>query len=104
MKPFFDLSVEEMKSYGYKIVDIIAEHYKEIENKKPVTSASREEMDNIFLQEAPEKGMPADKVLNFVMDKVIPNSGREIRAIRLAPYLSINHPTVGAVITAINII
>jgi len=41
MKPFFDLSVEEMKSYGYKIVDIIAEHYKEIENKKPVTSASR---------------------------------------------------------------
>ncbi|TXD50617.1 MULTISPECIES: pyridoxal phosphate-dependent decarboxylase family protein [unclassified Polaribacter] len=74
MKPFFDISLEEMKTYGYKIVDLIAEHYNEIENKKPVTTASREEMDTIFLQEAPEKGMPADKVLDFVMDKVIPNS------------------------------
>ena len=54
MKPFFDLSVEEMKSYGYKIVDLIVEHYKEIENKNPVTIASRVEMDTIFLQEAPE--------------------------------------------------
>mgnify|MGYP000309224588 FL=1 len=51
MKPFFDLSVEEMKSYGYKIVDLIAEHYNELENKKPVTIASRQEMDSIFLQE-----------------------------------------------------
>jgi aromatic-L-amino-acid decarboxylase len=48
MKPFFDLSVEEMKSYGYKIVDLIAEHYHELENKKPVTIASRQEMDSIF--------------------------------------------------------
>jgi len=74
MKPFFDLSVEEMKSYGYKIVDLIAEHYHELENKKPVTIASRQEMDSIFLQEAPEKVMPVDKVLDFVMHKVIPNS------------------------------
>ena len=40
MKPFFDLSVEEMKSYGYKIVDLIVAHYDEVENKKPVSSAT----------------------------------------------------------------
>ncbi|WP_339660264.1 aspartate aminotransferase family protein [uncultured Polaribacter sp.] len=74
MKPFFELSVEEMKSYGYKIVDIIVAHFDSIESKKPVSKASRKEMDTIFLQEAPEKGMPADEVLNFVMDNVIPNS------------------------------
>lgn len=74
MKPFFDLSVEEMKSYGYKIVDIIVDHFENIDSKKPVTKASREEMDTLFLQEAPEKGMPADEVLNFVMDNVMPNS------------------------------
>lgn len=28
----------------------------------------------LFLQEAPEKGLPADNVLNFVMQNVIPNS------------------------------
>jgi glutamate/tyrosine decarboxylase-like PLP-dependent enzyme len=74
MKPFFDLSVEEMKSYGYKIVDLIVAHYDEVENKKPVSSATRVEMDDIFLQEAPEKGMEADKVLDFVMENVMPNS------------------------------
>jgi glutamate/tyrosine decarboxylase-like PLP-dependent enzyme len=74
MKPFFDLSVEEMKSYGYRIVDLIVNHYEHIESKKPVSSASRKEMDSIFLREAPEKGMPADKVLDFVMENVMPNS------------------------------
>ncbi|AUC86615.1 decarboxylase [Polaribacter sp. ALD11] len=74
MNSFFDLSVEEMKSYGYKIVDLIVSHYDQIENKKPVSSATRVEMDAVFLQEAPEKGMDADKVLDFVMENVIPNS------------------------------
>lgn len=74
MSAHFDLSKEEMKSYGYKIVDIIAEHWATLEQKKPVASASRKEMDSIFLQEAPNNGMPAEKVLDFVMDNVIPNS------------------------------
>ncbi|CAM1362483.1 Glutamate or tyrosine decarboxylase [Tenacibaculum sediminilitoris] len=74
MSAHFDLSKEEMKSYGYKIVDIIAEHWATLKQKKPVASASRKEMDSIFLQEAPNEGMPAEKVLDFVMDNVIPNS------------------------------
>ncbi|CAL2079380.1 aspartate aminotransferase family protein [Tenacibaculum sp. 190524A02b] len=74
MSAHFDLSKEEMKSYGYKIVDIIAEHWATLEDKKPVVSASRKEMDSVFLQEAPNKGMPAEEVLDFVMDNVIPNS------------------------------
>lgn len=74
MSAHFDLSKEEMKSYGYKIVDIIAEHWATLEQQKPVASASRKEMDSIFLQEAPNNGMPAEKVLDFVMDNVIPNS------------------------------
>lgn len=74
MSAHFDLSLEEMKSYGYKIVDLIAEHWDTLNDKKPVTSASRKEMDNLFLQEAPNKGMKANEVLDFVMDNVIPNS------------------------------
>ena len=74
MSAHFDLSLEEMKSYGYKIVDLIAEHWNTLEGKKPVTSATRKEMDNLFLQEAPDKGMKANEVLDFVMDNVIPNS------------------------------
>ena len=70
----FHLSKEEMQSYGYKVVDFIVEHYTEIENKNPVSIATRKEMDSLFLQEAPDHGMPAEEVLDFVMDNVIPNS------------------------------
>ncbi|MDY0779393.1 aspartate aminotransferase family protein [Tenacibaculum sp. IB213877] len=74
MKGRFDIPLDEMKSYGYKIVDLIAEHWATLENKKPVSTATRKEMDTIFLQEAPENGMPANEVLDFVMENVIPNS------------------------------
>ncbi len=42
MKSVFDLSEEEMRSYGYKIVDYIVDHHLNIEDKKPIVSASRE--------------------------------------------------------------
>ncbi|WP_299123512.1 aspartate aminotransferase family protein [uncultured Tenacibaculum sp.] len=71
MSAHFDLSLEEMKSYGYKIVDLIAEHWDTLNDKKPVTSATREEMDNLFLQEAPDKGTNANEVLDFVMNNVM---------------------------------
>lgn len=74
MSAHFDLSKEEMKSYGYKIVDLITDHWDTLESKKPVVSATRKEMDKVFLQEAPDEGMPAEDVLDFVMDNVIPNS------------------------------
>ena len=75
MEGHFDLSLEEMKSYGYKIVDLIAEHWATLDTKKPVpTSKSREDLDAVFLQEAPEKPSNSEEVLNFVMNNVIPNS------------------------------
>ena len=74
MKPPFDLSKEEMKTYGYKIIDILVEHFDTLESKNPVSSATRKEMDRIFLQEAPDSGMPANDVLDFVMDNVVPYS------------------------------
>ena len=48
MKSYFDLSKEEMKAYGYKIIDHLVAHFDTIEEKKPVSSASRAEMDSIF--------------------------------------------------------
>jgi len=74
MKSAFDLSKEEMKSYGYKIIDLIVDHFDTLEEKKPVSIASREEMDVVFLQEAPEEPTPQNEVLDFVMKNVIPNS------------------------------
>ncbi|MCL7763890.1 aminotransferase class V-fold PLP-dependent enzyme [Polaribacter sp. Z014] len=74
MKSPFYLTKEEMQSYGYKIVDIIVDHYIEEESKKPVIKASRKEMDTMFLSEAPDNATPADEVLDFVSKNVLPNS------------------------------
>ncbi len=75
MENYFDLSLEEMKSYGYKIVDIIAEHWNDMGHKKPVPEfKSRKELDAIFLQEAPEEATDANEILDFVMQNVVPNS------------------------------
>jgi aromatic-L-amino-acid/L-tryptophan decarboxylase len=74
MKSPFEMTQTEMTSFGYKIVDEIVQHYTSLNTKKPVSKASRTEMDALFLQEAPEQSMPAEDVLRYVMKNVIPNS------------------------------
>lgn len=69
-----ELSKEEMRQYGYQIVDSIVEHHSTQNSKKPVAYASRKEMDDLFLEEAPEIPTNANEVLNFVTEKVLPNS------------------------------
>ncbi|MDY2587957.1 pyridoxal phosphate-dependent decarboxylase family protein [Winogradskyella aquimaris] len=68
------ISKAEMQSYGYKIVDAIVEHFDTQDTKNPVVTATREEMDNLFLENVPENGTEAHKVLDFVIDKVLTES------------------------------
>ena len=69
-----ELSKEAMKSYGYQIVDAIVEHHDTQREKLPVALGSREEMDSLFLEEAPEQGSDPTQVLNFVLEKVMTTS------------------------------
>ncbi len=69
-----ELSSTAMKTYGYQVVDAIVEHFDSQKNKLPVAMGSREEMDSLFLEEAPEKGTAPNKVLDFVLEKVMTNS------------------------------
>ena len=68
------LSKEEMKQYGYQVIDTIVEHFDTEHSKKPVAYASREEMDSLFKMEAPNEASNYKDVLNFVVQKVLPNS------------------------------
>lgn len=70
----FDLTKEEMKQYGYRIVDILVNHFDTIESKKPVTKASRKDMDAILQEEIPENATPANDVLDFVLKNIIPQN------------------------------
>lgn len=68
------LSKEEMKTYGYKVIDALVEHFETEAEKKPVAHASREEMDQIFDENVPEKASDFQTVFDFVIKEVMPKS------------------------------
>ncbi|WP_460219642.1 pyridoxal phosphate-dependent decarboxylase family protein [Psychroserpens sp. MEBiC05023] len=68
------LSKEDMKSYGYQVIDAIVDHFDTEHTKQPVAFASRDEMDFLFNIEIPEKETHYQEVFDFVVQKVIPNS------------------------------
>lgn len=67
-----ELSEKEMRDYGYKVVDAIVEHHLNQHKKKPVAQASREEMDSLLREHAPEAPTAANEVFDTVMEKVMP--------------------------------
>jgi len=68
------LSKEDMKQYGYQVIDAIVDHFDTERSKKPVAFASRKEMDSLFNMEVPEEASSYQKVLDFVVKEVLPNS------------------------------
>ncbi|MCL6268108.1 pyridoxal phosphate-dependent decarboxylase family protein [Flagellimonas myxillae] len=69
-----ELSKEAMQAYGYQVVDAIVNHHCTQNDQLPVALGSREEMDSLFLEEAPEQGSNHEDVLQFVLEKVMTNS------------------------------
>ncbi|NCT16507.1 MAG: aminotransferase class V-fold PLP-dependent enzyme, partial [Flavobacteriales bacterium] len=63
-----------MQDYGYKVVDAIVAHFDTQNEKFPVATASRTEMDVLFQQDAPEHPSNATEVLNFVLENVMTKS------------------------------
>ncbi|HIP49644.1 MAG TPA: aminotransferase class I/II-fold pyridoxal phosphate-dependent enzyme [Lutibacter sp.] len=72
-KTHLSLSKDEMKEYGYKIVDILAEHFDVINSKTVVGQGSRTEMDALLSEDIPYKATPAMEVLNHVTKDVLAN-------------------------------
>jgi glutamate/tyrosine decarboxylase-like PLP-dependent enzyme len=68
------LSRKEMQDFGYKVVDAIVDHFESQDQKLPVATASRKEIDALFMEDAPEKPMAPDDVLQFVLENVMTNS------------------------------
>jgi glutamate/tyrosine decarboxylase-like PLP-dependent enzyme len=68
------LSKEAMRSYGYKVVEAVIDHFDTQHKKLPVAFATREEMDELFKEDIPEKPMDANDVLEFVLKEVMTKS------------------------------
>ncbi|AUC80093.1 decarboxylase [Nonlabens sp. MB-3u-79] len=69
-----ELSKEEMKAYGYQVIDSIVEHFTTQNEKSPVAIGSRKEMDDLFQEAVPELPSNPKDVLDFVTQQVLPHS------------------------------
>lgn len=69
-----ELSGKEMQDFGYRVVDAVAEHFASQEEKNPVASGSRKEMEELFSETLPEDPTPANDVLDFVLKNVMPHT------------------------------
>ncbi len=70
----FELPAEEMKALGYRIVDMIVEHFETVPEKRPATHASRQQMDWLLQEPLPEHGTPVMEVLDHVEKNIFSNS------------------------------
>lgn len=68
------LSEEEMRTYGYQVIDHLVSHFQNQETKKPMALATRKEMEALFLENVPLSPTPSNEVLDFVIEKVMANS------------------------------
>ncbi len=70
----FEMSGAEMKAMGYRVVDMIVEHFETLGDKKPVARASREAMDWLLQEPIPEEPTPVGEVLDHVEKNIFGNS------------------------------
>lgn len=63
-----------MTQLGYRVVDIIVDHFETLDSKNPVARASRKEMDWLLQEPMPESPTPIYTVLDHVEKNIIGNS------------------------------
>lgn len=68
------LNKDDMKQLGYQVIDTIVAHFETEHLKKPVATATRQEMDSLFSTNVPENPTPFQDVLEFIIKEVLPNS------------------------------
>lgn len=70
----FEMSPSEMKAMGYRVVDMIVKHFETVDQKRPVTHATRSEMDWLLQEPIPEAPTPVMDVLDHVEENIFANS------------------------------
>jgi len=71
-----DLSREEMRSLGYRVVDLIVDHFADGDEEDLGASPSRADLEARLRESLPEEGSDPQEVLDQVEQDVLPNTMR----------------------------
>lgn len=69
-----DLSPESFRELGYRVIDIIAEYYRDIRNVPVFPPRTSEEVARVFEEELPQNGQEPHSILTEWTEKVLPNT------------------------------
>ncbi|MBX2870160.1 MAG: aspartate aminotransferase family protein [Acidiferrobacterales bacterium] len=70
-----ELSKDEMRRYGYEVVDHLVEHFTTLADKSPVQLATRQQMESLLTETLPMSPTPPEEVLNHVIENVLNKNG-----------------------------
>jgi glutamate/tyrosine decarboxylase-like PLP-dependent enzyme len=70
------LSREEMRSLGYRVVDLLVDHFSDKEEASIGRSPGREELEERLREDLPEAGQDPHAVLDQVEEDILPNTMR----------------------------
>ena len=68
------LSHEEMRKFGYQVVDLLAEHFANLPNEPVGAKADPMRMISLFDQDPPENGRDPNEILTQLKRDVLPNN------------------------------
>ncbi len=69
-----DLSSEEFRKLGYHVIDMITEYYSTINDLPVFPSSTSREIENVFKEDFPEKGMNPETIVDEWKSKILPYS------------------------------
>ena len=69
------LSEDEMRRYGYQVVDHLVDHFLSQADRNPVHLASREQMESLLNEPLPLEPTDPGEVLNHVVENILRNNG-----------------------------
>src|SRR5947209_7134867 len=68
-----ELSGEEMRALGYKVVDMLVEHFEQLRDKPVTHKASRPVLEKRLRKPLPEQAISVDQVLQQLQEDVFSN-------------------------------
>ena len=69
-----DLSPEEFKAHGYRVIDEIAEYFASVREVPVFAGKKPGEVESVFDEELPEAGQEPSHILDAWKEKILPNA------------------------------
>jgi aromatic-L-amino-acid decarboxylase len=71
MKPdTLTMTEDEMRDLGYRVIDMLVDHWTALADKKVANTANRQEMEKALSRALPESGRPAEEILEEIREHV----------------------------------